>query len=170
MDTSTEPQVSPTRTAMTIGAVTAALMLLVSATGLQILGWIAFTGGIYYGMERYRKETGRYISYFKALLTGAQTAFFASVILAFVSYVAATMEPSLIEVSLNSMEVQLAAFGISPELAEMVVQKWREILTPVVVALISICTYTAIGCVVALVGALFVRNELPPLTRESLNR
>ena len=169
MDISAEPQVSPTRTAMTIGAGTAALMLLVSATGLQILGWIAFTGGIYYGMKRFRKESGGYISYLKALLTGVETAFFASVILAFVSYVAATMEPSLIETSLDNMEQQLSAFGIPSELAEIAVQHWREILTPVVVAVISIFTYTAIGCVLALVCALFVRNEQPPVTRESLN-
>jgi len=166
MDISAEPQVLPTRMAMTIGAITAALMLLVSATGLQILGWIAFTGGIYYGMKRFRKETGGYISYFKALLTGAQTAFFASIILAFVSYVSATMEPSLIETSLNSIEQQLAAFGIPSELAEIAVQQWREILTPVVVAAISIFTYTAIGCMVALVCALFVSKEQ---SRKSLN-
>ena len=141
MDISEEPQVSPTQTAMTIGAITAVLMLLVSAIGWQILGWIAFTGGIYYGMKRFRKETGGYISYFKALLTGAQTAFFASFILAFVSYVAATMEPSLIDTSLSNMEQQLISFGITSELAEIAVKQWREILSPIVVAAVPFsCT------------------------------
>ena len=169
MDISAEPQVSPMRTAMTVGAVAAVLMLLVSATGLQILGWIAFVGGIYYGMKRFRKETGGYISYFKALITGALTAFFASCILAFFSYVVTTMDPSLLNTTLGLMEQQLTAFGISSELAEIAVQQWRELLTPMVVAIIAIFTYTTIGWVAALICAIFVRNEQPPVVSESLN-
>ena len=71
-------------------------MLAVSSLGWQILGWLVFVGGIYYGMKRFRKEMYGSISYFKALNCGIQTAFFASVICAFFVYMSTTVEPSLI--------------------------------------------------------------------------
>ncbi|MDR1172780.1 MAG: DUF4199 domain-containing protein [Bacteroidales bacterium] len=165
MGASAEPPVSPTRTAMTIGAITAALMLLVFATGLQIIGWLVFAGGIYCGMKRFRTETGGCISYFKALFTGLQTAFFASVILAFAGYVTATMEPALIGATLDMMEQQLQTSGVPSGLAETVMQQWREILSPTVLGVITIFMCSATGCIVAVVCAFFIRNDQPPVIR-----
>ena len=159
MDITAESQVSPTRTAMTIGAVSAASMLMVFAVGLQILGWIVFVGGVYFGMKRYRKETGDSISYFKALNAGIQTAFFASVILAFVSYVSSTMDPSLIDATLDSMEQQLKLSNVPSGLAEMVVQQWRETLSPVILAVATIFMCSAIGCLISVVCAFFIQND-----------
>jgi hypothetical protein len=161
MDTSAEPPVSPTRTAMTIGAITAALMLLIFATGLQIIGWLVFAGGMYYGMKRFRKEAGGYISYFRALFAGVQTAFFASIILAFIHYVTATMEPALIDTMLDMMDQQLKAPGVPSGLAEMTMQWWREILSPAVLGVITIFMCTATGSIVAIVCAFFIRNDQP---------
>jgi hypothetical protein len=161
MDTSAEPSGSPTRTAMTIGAIIAALMLVVFAIGLQIIGWLVFVGGIYYSMKRFRTETGGYISYFKALFTGIQTAFFASLILAFAGYLTTTMEPALIDTTLNVMEQQLKVSSVPSGLAEMVMQQWREILSPTVVGVITIFMCSAMGCIVAIVCAFFIQNDQP---------
>ncbi|MDR1155409.1 MAG: DUF4199 domain-containing protein [Bacteroidales bacterium] len=165
MGTSAEPSVSPTRTAMTTGAVIAALMLAVFATGLQIIGWLVFAGGIYYSMKRFRAETGGYISYFMALSTGIQTAFFASLILAFASYLTSTMEPALIDTALDAMEQQFKASSVPSGLAEMMMQQWRKILSPTVVGVITVFICSAMGCIVAIVCAFFIRNDQPPVIR-----
>jgi hypothetical protein len=161
MDTAAELPVSPTRTAMTVGAVTAALMLVVLTFGLQILGWIVFAGGIYYGMKRFRKEAGGRIGYFGALNTGIQTAFFASLICAFFIYLSATLEPSLIDQMLDAAEQRLQTSGVSTVLIENATQQLRAALSPVVLAAVTVLMYSAIGCIVGAVCAIFMQNEQP---------
>jgi small-conductance mechanosensitive channel len=164
MDTSAEIPASPTRIAMTVGAVTAALMLVVSMV-MQILGWVVFVGGIYYGMKRFRKETGGCISYFRALSAGVQTAFFTSVICAFFMYMSATLEPSLIHTTIDAMEQQLKTYDIPAALVENTTQQMRAVLSPVVLAVFAIFTYSARGCFAGIVCAFFVQQDQP---RENL--
>ena len=159
MDTSAALPVSPTRTAMTIGAVTGALMLAVLAFGLQILGWLVFVGGIYYGMIRFRKETGGSISYFRALYAGIQTAFFTSVILAFAGYLTTTFDSSLIVAMLEMLEQRLLASGVPSGLVDTTMQQWREIFSAMMFAVIIIFTYSATGGFVCMVCALFACKE-----------
>jgi len=161
MDISEEPRFSTTHLAMTMGALTAALMLLVSLTGWQILGWIVLAIGIYYAMRVFRLETGDVITYSRALITGVQTSFFASIILAFVTFIAVTIDPSQIENMLILMEQKLITFGIASELAETVVQQWREMLSPVVVAVFSVFTYTIMGGLLSIVLAFLARSIKP---------
>ena len=162
MDTS----VSSTRTAMTVGAVIAALMLTVFALGFQILGWLVFLGGIYYGMKRFRKEMGGSISYFKALNCGIQTAFFASVICAFFVYVSATMEPSLIDKTLDAVEQQLKTYDIPSALIESSTQQMRETLSPFVLGVFTIFMYCTAGCIAGVVCAFFAQKEQPQPTQQ----
>ena len=169
MNTPAESPVSPARTAMTVGAITAALMLVANAVGLQLLVWFVFVGGIYFGMKRYRTETGGCISYFRALSAGIQTAFFASLIMAFTSYLAATLEPSLIANTLDAVEQQLLAFDIPSTLAETAMQQWREILSPTVLAAIFIFMYNFFGLLLAMICALFVQKDQPLVTHETSN-
>ena len=92
-------------------------------------------------------------------------AFFASIILAFVSYVSTTMEPSLIDTTLNAMEQQLKTTNVPSGLVEMVMQQWREILSPVILAVATIFMCSAIGCMIAVVCALFIQNDQPRVVR-----
>jgi len=144
---------------MTIGAVTGALMLAVLAFGLQIMGWLVFVGGIYYGMIRFRRETGGSISYFRALYAGFQTAFFTSVILAFASYVSTTLDTSLIVAILEIAEQRLLASGVPSGLVDTTMQQWREILSPMAFAVIIIFTYSTTGGFAGMLCALFVYRE-----------
>ena len=162
METSAElPPVSSTRIAMSVGAVTAALMLVVSAFGWQVVNWIVFLAGIYWGMKRFKNELGGIIVYFRALSAGFQTAFFASLIMAFFSYVSATLEPSLIDATLATVEQQLKTYSVSSALVEESVQQWREMLSPMVIAAITIFSYSTIGGLLSIVFAFFVRNAKP---------
>jgi len=161
MDTS----ISPTRTAMTVGAVIAALMLAVSSFGWQILGWLVFVGGIYYGMKRFRKEMGGSISYFKALNCGIQTAFFASVICAFFVYMSTTVEPSLIAKMLDAAEQQLKTYNMPSALIENTTQQMRATLSPFVLGVLTIFMYSATGCIAGVVCAFFAQNGQPQPTQ-----
>ena len=155
MDTS----VTPTRIAMNMGAVTAALMLVVLVFGLQILGWLVFVGGIYYGMSRFRKEAGGSISYIKALYAGIQTAFFTSVILAFAGYMTTTLDTSLIVAMLDAVEQQLLASEVPSGLVETAMQQWRGVFSPVIFAIMIVFAYSATGVFAGMICALFVWKE-----------
>ena len=161
MDTSPELRVSPTRGAMTIGAATAALMLAFSVVGWPVMGWLVFVGGVFYGMYIYKKALGGTIGYSKALNVGAQTAFFTSLIMAFVGYMSTTLDPSSLAAMLDVAEQQLRTSGIHEVLVEMAMQQWREILSPVVFALIIIFMYSMAGTFISIVFAFFVRNAKP---------
>jgi len=144
---------------MTVGAAVAGIMLIVSALGLPLLGWLVFIGGIYYGMWIFRKTLGGVVSYIRALNVGFQTAFFASLILAFFAYLSTTMDSSLIPSILNAAEEQLKTSKIPSELVDNVVQQWREILSPVIFAGIMIFMYSATGGFVSIILAIFVRKN-----------
>jgi len=161
MESSRELRLSPMRGAMNIGAVTAGIMLLFSAFSLPILGWFVFLGGIYFGMRTYRKVLGGAIVYSEALNIGFQTAFFSSTILAFFVYVTATIEPSVIVALVDAAEVQLKTSGVPSGLVEAMVQQWHETLTPIILAIIAILMYTAVGGFAGILLAFFVRNAKP---------
>jgi hypothetical protein len=161
MESSSEWPVSPTRTAMTIGAVTASLMLLVSTFGWQIAGWLIFLGGVYWGMKRFRNELGGNITWIRAWNAGFQTSFFASLIMAFVGYMTTKLEPSIIAEMLDAVALQLKAYPLPEGIADMVMQRWREILSPVMFAAIIIFMYSAIGCLASMIYAFFVHAANP---------
>ena len=146
------------RGAMNIGAATAGVMLILNAFNLPVLGWLIFFCGIYFGMNTFRKVLGGIIIYSKALNVGFQTAFFTSLILAFFAYLSAMLEPSVIEALIDAAEEQLKTSGVQSESIVAMVQQWRTSLTPVVLAIITIVMYTAVGGIVGVVLAFLVRN------------
>ena len=158
MDTPSNLRISPTRGAMTIGALTAGIMLIVSMINVPVLGWLAFFGGIYFGMRTYKNVLGGIIIYSRALNVGFQTAFFASILLAFFAYVAVTFEPSLMNQMFEVAEQQMIKSGFPSELIDAVIQQWREIFSPLLLAMIMIFMYTAIGGLVSMFFAVFVKN------------
>ena len=158
MNTLKVEPVSPAQTAMTVGAVTAALMLVAISIGWAIVGWLVFIAGIFWGMKRFKNECGSVITYFRAWNAGVQTAFFSSVILAFTVYVSAKLDPSLIVAMLEATEQQLLTMEIPSILVETAMQQWREILSPVVFAILIIFMYSITGCFISILCAFFVRN------------
>ena len=161
METSRVLPVSPTRTAMTVGAYCAALMLVISSLGWQILGWCVFVGGIYWGMKRFKNEMEGTIAWFGAWNAGFQTAFFASLILAFVSYMTTKLEPSLMVTMLDAVEQQMSTMELPSGLAEKAILQWREILTPTTFAAITIFMYSAIGCFASIIYAFIICHSKP---------
>ena len=161
MDTNSELRISPTRGAMTIGAFTAGVMLVVSIVNVPVLVWLVFVGGIYLGMRTYKKVLDGIIIYSRALNVGFQTAFFASLIMAFFAYVTITFKPSLINTMFEVAEQRLKTSGAPSELVDTAVQQWRGIFSPLMFAVVMIFMYSVIGGLVSIVCALFVKNAKP---------
>jgi len=150
--------VSPTKGAMSVGAVAAGVMLLVGILGLSILGWFIFIGCIFVGMRAYRKVLGGTATYSNALNVGFQTAFFASLILAFFAYMSTTFDSSLIPAMLDAVEERLKTSGMQPGFVEFVVQGWRETLSPMLYGGILVFMYSAVGGFISVILAFFVAN------------
>jgi hypothetical protein len=159
MSTSEEYTVSSTKGAMTIGAITAGVMLILSVFNASVLTWIIFTCGIYFGMRTYRRVLGGGIVYFKALNMGFKTAFFASLIIAFFAYMLTQLDSSMISTFLDTAEEQLTTSGLPSVMVENAMQYWREALTPTKFGAIIILMYTATGGLISLLLAIFVRNS-----------
>ena len=145
------------RIAMNVGAVIACFMLCASLFGWQRISWIIFVFGIFSGMKRYRKELGGCIGYFRALLAGFQTSFFASLILAFVTYVSVTYNPAVVNEAVEMFEQRIVSSGLQPEL---IVPHVRKILTPTMFAASAVFSYCSIGVLVSTVLAFFVKKQL----------
>ena len=153
-----EYSVAPTKGAMVVGAIMAAVMLIFGAFNVQIMMWLVFAGGIYFGMRTYRKVLGGVINYSNALNVGFQSAFFASLILAFFTFMNTSINPSLITEFIDAAEVQLKTSGLPSILVENTMQQWREILTPTIFGVIIIFSYSAAGGLISIVLALLVKN------------
>jgi len=161
MDTNLKLRISPTRGAMTIGAFTAGVMLVVRIFNAPVLEWLIFVGGIYFGMRTYKNVLGGIIIFSRALNVGFQTAFFASLILAFFAYATTTFEPSLMNTMFEYAEQQLKASDFPPALVDTAVQRLREFFSPLTFAIVTIFAFSAIGGLVSIVCALFVKNAKP---------
>ncbi|MDR3094135.1 MAG: DUF4199 domain-containing protein [Bacteroidales bacterium] len=159
--------VSSTQIAMSVGAVTGCLMLLSTILPLaQVLGICVFTGGIYYGVRLFRNRSGEF-NYGQLFWTGLQTAFFTSVIMAFVVYVMAkVIEPSILTAYMEAIEKMLQASELPATIAEQTMQQARELISPVFLAFAVVFTYTLIGAIAALICSLILNKpNLQPNTR-----
>jgi len=162
MDVNDRPNLSSTRGAMTIGALTAGVMLLVGALNAQIIGWIVFVLGIFLGIRTWRIVKGWNITYFQAVGVGFKTAFFASLILAFFAYVSTTMDGTLIPALIDSAEEQMLNSGVSEGMVEIAIQSWREMLSPMVFGGIIIVMYSSTGGLISLLLAYIFSGLKPP--------
>ncbi len=168
MNTPPDTPISSTRIAMTVGAVTAVLMLVIPMLpGLnrlaQLISLAVFAGGIYYGMKQFRIVTGGSISYMKAFVVGIQIAFYTSVVLAFITYMMAKIiDPSIIDTYLNAIEQTLQSMNMPSGIADTHMQQMRELISPGFLAFATIFSYCLVGVVIASICGLFFKNTGQP--------
>ncbi len=167
MDTTSDSSVSPTRTAGTIGAITAFLMLIVPMLpGLnrmaQAVTWAVFIGGIYYGMKYFREKTGGQITYSKISKVGALVAFFASVIPAFVLYMTAKLNPAIMDEFIAAANRVLQSTNMSAAEVDLGMKQMNEMMSPVFLAFSVILSYSLLGAIAACILGLFMKNAGQP--------
>ncbi|MDR1866449.1 MAG: DUF4199 domain-containing protein [Bacteroidales bacterium] len=162
MNKSSDIPVSSTRLAMNVGAVTAALMLLVSFVPVLnqfgLIGIFVFACGICYGIRMFRKMSG-VGSYGKLLATGIRTAFYASLILAFVMYVTVkAINPGIVDEYLKICE-QVLQPSMPPEMLSNYMEQCRKTFSPVFLAFGTLMLYTLTGTVAAAICAVWLRKS-----------
>jgi hypothetical protein len=106
-------------------------------------------------------------NYGQLFWTGLQTAFFTSIIMAFVVYVTAkVLNPSILTAYTEAIEKMLQASELPAEIAARTMEQARELISPVFLAFAVICTYTLLGAIAALICALILNKPNPqPTTR-----
>jgi hypothetical protein len=87
------------------------------------------------------------------LAAGMKTAFFTSVIIAFITYVMAKLDSSVMEIYLQAVSLQL-----SPEIGDTYTEMFREIVSPAFLAACVIISYTLAGSLAALLCAFIAQN------------
>jgi uncharacterized protein involved in cysteine biosynthesis len=159
MEMSSEMPVSSTRISMTAGAVIGLLMVLIQVN--LLINLLVFTGGIYYTVRLYRKKRAGDVVYSQLLTTGIQTAFFTSVILAFVIYlVAKVIDPSVMAVFVDMIEQTLRSSETPSEILSVSMEQIREQISPELLAVATIIQYTLIGSVIAAICGFILRNPV----------
>ncbi len=164
MDTSTDSPISPTRTAMTVGAVTAVLMFVAPVLPLlnlmpQTASLAVFVGGIFFGMRRLVKHSSADITYSAKAVMGIKVAFFASLIIAFVIYFITKIEPQAINIYLGVVEQMLQSSDLPSEAAATQMQMMREMISPLFLAVVAIFMFSFIGVIAACICGLFLKKK-----------
>ncbi|MDR2848136.1 MAG: DUF4199 domain-containing protein [Bacteroidales bacterium] len=156
---SAEKVVSSTQIAMSVGAVTGCLMLISGVLPFaQIVGICVFTGGVYYGVRLFRNRSEEF-NYGQLFWTGLQTAFFTSIIMAFVVYLMAkVLDPSLLTTYMDAVEKMLQSSELPAEITARTIEQAREMISPVFLAFAVVCTYTMLGAIAALICSLILNK------------
>ena len=124
------------------------------------IAYAIMIAGIAWSMHTYREnnqEAG--VTYSRALGLGTLVALFASLILAFFTFVLFKLvDKTLIDKFFAFLEEQLLRNGTSDTQAETVIAMYRKVMTPLVYSLAQILSVTFYGFVFSLILAIFFRK------------
>ncbi|MCE1200212.1 MAG: DUF4199 domain-containing protein [Marinilabiliales bacterium] len=125
------------------------------------LTYLLIIAGLGYAMWNYSRisaEEG--FPYSRALGLGTLVALFASVILSFFSFILYKyIEPGLIEKMLAVMEEKMLAKGMKDEAVESMLNVQKQYMTPTILSIAQIFSFTIIGFIFSLILAIFFKKE-----------
>ena len=131
----------------------------VPATGY--VAYVIIIAAIVWTMYSFRKndpEAG--LSYGRALGLGTLTSLFASLILAFFTYVLfKIVDKTLIEKFLVFLEEQLIKSGIKDNQIDLVMPMYKKMMTPLTYSLSQVFSITLWGFIFSLIISLFFKKE-----------
>jgi hypothetical protein len=156
-----------TKSTMTSGAILgAALIILTLILGIinldaaKSLGSIMMIVGIVLAIKHFRNNVLHgYISYGQALGFGVLTAFFASVIIAFFTFLTYNLNPALLDKGLEIAKMQLLEKKLPDDQMEMGMKLIQMMVTPPIIALCTMLLMTFIGFIFSLIIAAFMKKE-----------
>lgn len=140
------------------------LMWILDLSLEQWVSWVSYIimiGGIVLGTKSYRDNIlNGAISYGQALGFGVLMMLFASIIAAIYSYIFfAFIDPEFVNKMLQMVEEQLLERGMPDEQIEMAIEMQRKFMKPVIMALMTIPTYTFIGLIISLITSIFLKKK-----------
>jgi len=118
-------------------------------------------GGIAWTMKTYKENSSEAgVTYGRALGLGTLQSLFASLILAFFTFVLFKLvDKTLIDKFLAFLEEQLVRSGTSESQADTVMTMYRKVMTPLVYSLAQIFSVTFYGFIFSLILAIFFKKQ-----------
>jgi ABC-type phosphate/phosphonate transport system permease subunit len=125
------------------------------------LSYVIILAGIGFAMWTYAKlNTEEGMSYSRALGLGTLVSLFASILVAFFSFILYKyIEPTLIDKMLATMEEKLLAQGWKDEAIETMLGAQKKYMTPGIMSFAQIFSITFMGFIFSLVLAIFFKKE-----------
>jgi len=125
------------------------------------VSYIIMIGGIILGTKNYRDNSlNGSITYGQAVGFGVMMLLFASVVSAIYSYIFLSfIDPEFINKILQMTEDQLIEKGMPDNQIEMAIEMQRKFMKPVIMALMSIPSYTIVGLIISLITSIFLKKK-----------
>ena len=147
------------------------LMLIAFSLGLYLLDmteskpaqWVSYAliaVMIFLASKAKRESLGGYLSYGQGLGVGTGVAFFASIMVAFYTFVFFSfIDPDMLEELILRTEDQMYEQGLPDDQVEMAMSMTRKFMMPGPMASMVVLSYTLVGFIVSLVTAAIVKKE-----------
>lgn len=131
-----------------------------SPTGAY-LSYAIIIAGIAWTMRSYKENDPKAgLPYGRALGLGTLQSLFASLILAFFTFVLFKLvDPGLIDKFFTFLEEQLLRSGASENLTDSTMVMYRKVLTPLVYSLLQVFSVTFYGFIFSLILAIFFKKQ-----------
>jgi hypothetical protein len=127
-------------------------------------GYISYTiiiGGIAYGMYAFGNSAGEEgFPYGRAVGLGTLQALFASIILAFFTFILYEfIDPTLLEKLMAFTEEKLLSRGMSDDQVETMINMSKKMMTPTIMSISQIFSLTLMGLIFSLILALIFKKK-----------
>jgi len=171
---STQPRISPVKTAIKWGLIAGAAMIILSMityyagmtqnTTLQWLSYLLLALGVFLGTREHRdRDLGGFISYGRGLGTGVLVSLFSGLLLTvFILLFYGVIDTGALDELKRVQEDAMYERGMSDEQIEMSM----KFVTPGMMALFTLPTMTFFGLIISLVVAAILKRNRPPFYDE----
>jgi hypothetical protein len=136
------------------------LMGLTEASWVQWISYAAIGAVIYVATKARKDNSNGFISYGQGLGTGVGVAFFASILVAFYTYVFFSfIDADMLEEMILRVEDQMYDQGTPADQVEIAMQYTRKFMAPGPMAAMVVLTYTIIGFIISLITSAILKKE-----------
>jgi hypothetical protein len=156
---------------MTYGAILGIALLIFTLvlymTGLMFvksigyISWIIIIVGTFLAIKNFRTQQEGFITYGRALGVGFLTILFASVIVAFFTYVLYSfIDPGLVEKTVEMARNQMAEKNnLTESQIDAAISISKKLMSPGIMAILTIVSYAFFGIIISLIVAAFMKKE-----------
>lgn len=146
---------------------------LTTSKSLNLLFYVFIVAGLYISIKQYGKEQlNGFLTYKVSLSYGILVSFFASVILAFFTYLLYKLiDPDLIN-KLKELQIEeMLKRGITEDQIEYMQDSsiFKMMLSPGMIAISSLFTYTIVGVLLSLIVSFFTKSKQPNGFDQAMN-
>ena len=136
------------------------LLDMTEASWAQWVSYAIIAAMIYLGTQAKRTSQDGFISYGQGLSTGTGIAFFASILVAFYTFVFFSfIDPDMLEELILRTEDQMYDQGMPDDQVEMAMSMTRKFMMPGPMAAMVVLSYTIVGLIVSLITSAILKKE-----------